>query len=414
MDVYSALMKKIIYVISTIIFTLYVLTHIQPACAQVGLFIRPNSSSLSSPVSGQTWLFNSTNNTVSVYNGSIFQLAGQAQGNFAASSNPTTANDNTEGYSTGSVWYNTSNSNLYICTSAATSAAVWVLTNNLGNNAIPLTQLQTTGASTGQSIVFNGTHWAVGSPTINASQILQSGASTGQVLTWNGSNYVPAIAGAFTNITLSQILQSGATTGQVVTWNGTAWVAQAASALPSYVGLAQFNVLYINGLGAPTWMSNSVGPNGPGSFVYVNAVPEPAWSNGASNIGYINAFPYTPNGGGTVSWSCGFIGVANDAGSPITTSTYALTNTSLVTFDPDVPGGITVDLPFVNIEQAGLVYCLKNVGTTDNLTVTCTVSGQYFNSPSGPTTITVTPGQCLNIACQPYGGRCVWVVISQM
>jgi hypothetical protein len=163
------------------------------AFAQVGLFIRPNSSSLSSPVQGQTWLFNSTNNTMSVYNGSIFQTASQAQGNFAASTNPTATNDNTEGYTVNSVWYNTSNSNLYICVSAATTAAIWVQTNNLGGLSIPLTQLEQGGAAGGQSLIYNtGTgHWAPGSVLVALSQLTQSAAGVGQVPQWNGTAWVP-------------------------------------------------------------------------------------------------------------------------------------------------------------------------------------------------------------------------------
>src|SRR5579872_1665858 len=196
-----------------------------PANAQVGLFIRPNSSSLSSPVSGQTWLFNSTNNTMNVWNGSAFQVASAPQNNFSATRNPTSTDDNTVGYSAASLWYNTSNGNTYTCVSAATSAAIWVQTNNLGGLTIPLTQLDTSGASTGQSIIFNGTHWAPGSPNILLSQLLQSGATTGQVPVWNGSAWVPGTTSGGGAVSLSQLTQSGATTGEVPQWNGSAWQA---------------------------------------------------------------------------------------------------------------------------------------------------------------------------------------------
>jgi hypothetical protein len=169
----------------------YLLCSKLPVSAQVGLFIRPNSSSLTAPVTGQTYLFNSTNNTINAYNGSAFFPISAPKNNFTATTNPTTSDDNTLGYTPGSQWYNTSNSNIYSLVDATTNAAIWVQTNNLGGLTIPLTQLAAGGASTGQSLLFNGTHWAPGSPAINLSQLLQSGASSGQVPVWNGSNWVP-------------------------------------------------------------------------------------------------------------------------------------------------------------------------------------------------------------------------------
>lgn len=169
----------------------YLLCSKLPANAQVGLFIRPNSSSLSSPIQGQTWLFNSTNNTMQVYNGSSFITASAPQNNYAATLAPTSANDNTQGYSPGSSWYNTSTSYIYQCVSAATSAAVWVQINNLGSLSIPLTALQSGSATTGQSLLWNGSHWAPGSPLVSFNNVLQTGAIVGQVPVWNGINWVP-------------------------------------------------------------------------------------------------------------------------------------------------------------------------------------------------------------------------------
>ena len=162
-----------------------------PCFAQVGIFIRPDSSSLSSPVQGSTWWLNSTNNTIQAYNGSNFFAVSAPKNNLTASTAPTTSNDNTQGYSAGSQWYNTNTTYYYSCVDATTSAAVWVQLNNLGALSIPLNNLATSGASTGQSLVFNGTHWAPGAPQILLSQILQSGATSGQVPVWNGSAWVP-------------------------------------------------------------------------------------------------------------------------------------------------------------------------------------------------------------------------------
>lgn len=48
-----------------------------------------------------------------------------AQSNLTAATNPGVGNDTTQGYAVGSVWVNTSSSTEYVCSSAATGAAVW-------------------------------------------------------------------------------------------------------------------------------------------------------------------------------------------------------------------------------------------------------------------------------------------------
>lgn len=187
-----------------LLLSLFLLLCVQPGYTQVGLFVRPDSSSLVHPVSGQTWLFNSSNNTMSVWNGSSFLVNSTPKNNFVATTNPTSANDNTQGYTPGSQWYNTVNTNVYSLVDATTAAAVWVQTNNLGGLTIPLTQLAAGGATTGQSIVFNGSHWAAGSQNVLLSSILQSGASAGQVPVWNGTNWVPTTASG--TVVVSQVL----------------------------------------------------------------------------------------------------------------------------------------------------------------------------------------------------------------
>jgi hypothetical protein len=181
---------------------IFFLAYINPCYAQVGLFIRPNSSSLSSPVTGQTWLFNSTNNTINAYNGGNFFVVSAPKNNFTAVLAPTTSNDNTQGYTPGSAWYNTVSGFTYQLVDATTSAAVWVQTNNLGSLSIPLTALQAGGAATGQSLLFNGTNWAPGNPLVSLNNLTQTAALIGQVPVWNGThwvpNTVPASAGGLT------------------------------------------------------------------------------------------------------------------------------------------------------------------------------------------------------------------------
>lgn len=175
-------MRKILLLLS--------LLFIQPCFAQVGLFVRPNSSSLTAPVSGQTWLFNSSNLTMSVFNGASFQTASAPKNNFTAVLAPTNYNDNTQGYSQASLWYNTATGYTYTCVNATTNTAIWIQTNNLGSLTIPLNIIEAGGAATGQSLVFDGANWAPASPAIGLSQMSGSGALVGQLPLWNGSAWV--------------------------------------------------------------------------------------------------------------------------------------------------------------------------------------------------------------------------------
>lgn len=49
--------------------------------------------------------------------------------NLSATTNPGVGNDGTQGYEVGSVWVNTATGGTFICTSAATGAAVWAPSN---------------------------------------------------------------------------------------------------------------------------------------------------------------------------------------------------------------------------------------------------------------------------------------------
>lgn len=64
-------------------------------------------------------------------------------------SNPGSSNDNTEGYSVGSRWVNTTTGIEWLCTSSATGAAVWVA-------MVPtLEQVTTAGATTDQAVTLS-------------------------------------------------------------------------------------------------------------------------------------------------------------------------------------------------------------------------------------------------------------------
>lgn len=72
--------------------------------------------------------FNTANNTaqpeisVGVKGSDNFKRANY----LTATTNPTASNDGTQGYTVGSLWFNVTDSLLYICKSSATGAAVWL------------------------------------------------------------------------------------------------------------------------------------------------------------------------------------------------------------------------------------------------------------------------------------------------
>jgi trimeric autotransporter adhesin len=197
-------MKKLSAIIKYLLGIVLIFYSAMPSQAQSGLYIAPNSSGISTPITGQTWLFNSSKNTISVYNGSTYQAVNTPFSNFSATTNPTTSNDNTQGYVLGSFWLNQTTSALYICQSPATSAAVWLGVNAVVTS-IPLANLEQGGASNGQSLIWDGTSlvWTPGSPAIDLDQLNQDGATSGQVVTWNGSAWVASNAGAGTVTSVS-------------------------------------------------------------------------------------------------------------------------------------------------------------------------------------------------------------------
>ena len=57
------------------------------------------------------------------------------RGNFAATTDPTVNSDSSAGYGVGSLWVNASTGRVFLATSVAVSAAVWVEPVNVGNAA---------------------------------------------------------------------------------------------------------------------------------------------------------------------------------------------------------------------------------------------------------------------------------------
>lgn len=85
------------------------------------------------------------------------------QNNWQATTNPTTSNDQTQGFVAGSRWYNkTPPGDLFICTSAATGAAVWVAETTLTFADVTLDAVTTSGNSTTNAVdvgALRSTNW---------------------------------------------------------------------------------------------------------------------------------------------------------------------------------------------------------------------------------------------------------------
>jgi hypothetical protein len=79
-----------------------------------------------------------------------------AYDNFSATTDPSVADDDTQDYSVGSRWLNTSASRAWTCLSAATGAAIWVLDGVVpGVGVVPSNMLPYFGSGTG-TILGNG------------------------------------------------------------------------------------------------------------------------------------------------------------------------------------------------------------------------------------------------------------------
>jgi hypothetical protein len=129
-------MKKLLAILTTILCTVL---YTPTANAQAGVFVRPNASTLTSPITNSTWYFNQTDGHLYSFNGVAFVQIDPLQVNLVATTDPGASNDSTEGYQVGSVWLNTSNGNTWFCADNTASAAIWNLfaSNNLSIAQLP-------------------------------------------------------------------------------------------------------------------------------------------------------------------------------------------------------------------------------------------------------------------------------------
>jgi hypothetical protein len=112
------------------------------------------------------------------FDASALTVAGQqvltGKNNFAATSDPTTANDSTQGYSVGSRWINLTTQKHFICFSASTGAAVWIA--GVKNNYVATSgPTSSNDSSQGYSV---GSHWINTTPNPKRAYVCVN-ASTG-------------------------------------------------------------------------------------------------------------------------------------------------------------------------------------------------------------------------------------------
>jgi hypothetical protein len=81
-------------------------------------------------------------------NGLVSLGLSQARSNYTATTDPTSFNDNTQDYGSGSHWCNTTNGRFWICQSAATGAAAWALAVVPGTGVEPASNLEQFGSGT--------------------------------------------------------------------------------------------------------------------------------------------------------------------------------------------------------------------------------------------------------------------------
>lgn len=135
-------------------------------------------------------------------------LNGVPLSNTTATTNPVVGNDNTQGYSRGSYWVNTTTSNLFVCTNAATGAAVWVQTSP-ANSPAPGYFYGASSSSQGSWTVPNSMATGLLSggvlSLVNSSTFAVS-AGTGQIVDFTTNPAAPTITPvtiAAQNITLT-------------------------------------------------------------------------------------------------------------------------------------------------------------------------------------------------------------------
>ena len=93
--------------------------------ADTGIFVRDGVGSIADPVSGQTWLFDTSDHTLKAYDTTGWFSLTNNRVNLTAIAYPTVDDDETLGYGPCSLWTNTTDKSIWVCRDGAAGAAVW-------------------------------------------------------------------------------------------------------------------------------------------------------------------------------------------------------------------------------------------------------------------------------------------------
>lgn len=278
-----------------------------------------------------------------------------SQSNLTATTNPTSGSDNTQGYSLGSTWVNTSTNAFFVCVNASTGAAVWIqipagYVDTTSNQTVAGTKTFTgmiIGSRSADSSAFSATYSATN--TSNAAFSFTANASTGRML---GSTV------------------TGDSTGRYVSLaDGSATYGSGSVSRDTSTGRASAGTYY----SSPNLLvgaSTDLGDNGVGVLKLANAstVPTGTPPTGGSVMvsssgqpGYVNPHGLNPNFSGGIS-------AVISSSSVTTTGLQALITGSIPANDP----------------QTGAVYEMTGYGVfTSNATATTVASGLYWGTTSG-------------------------------
>lgn len=285
--------------------------------------------------------------------------------NLTATAAPTTSNDGTQGYTTGSLWLNTTTSIWYRCVSNGTGAAVWT---------------QYVDASSAQTITGNKTF--TGSITSTSANIVTfNGTTTGQ--------QVIAVYGADTTTAAYNAQVTGDTFRRwVVGADGlTAW-GPGATGRDVFAGRAAASTLYIQ----PNLLvgsSTSLGDNGVGELQLANVTTAPTTNpTGGVDVYSQAGIAKIRNPQGLVITSSGIISLITSSTTITTTGLQTLASTTIPANDPVANAAYEVTLYGVYTTNATAttlqftLYWGTTAGTvmcaTPSFTVPASQSGSSF------------------------------------
>lgn len=106
-------------------FALAFLLGMPALAADVGTYVRSTGNYPDNPVSGKTWVFDSTDSTLKVYLDGSWVPAMLPRPKLSSASDPTVDDDIDEGWLVGAVWLNTTTDKIFVCTDNTDGAAVW-------------------------------------------------------------------------------------------------------------------------------------------------------------------------------------------------------------------------------------------------------------------------------------------------